>query len=212
MLPGPELERLFDAAVPLHFQLEVAQLVFQCYRQADTIRDSYGIRTPIAKWHAPYGRRALIESQLLELAGRYPGLSPCINLTKTRSTPYVQIQAGQFVITECKVDERLRLPREADHRSANSLVNYSLFAALEDSPPDATAYVILSHVPAFDEPRPAHIDWVFPDGAYSCILHHIDLLAKLTALSARPVVAETPELDPMPKLRKPREEKGEARS
>src|SRR6516162_10123323 len=99
MISLEELEQQFDEAVPILFQKDAVELIVKCYREAETIRDTYGIRNPVSWWHRPYVRRALIESQLFELAERYT-LQPQFKYTLNTLTPYLEIRAGNFVITE----------------------------------------------------------------------------------------------------------------
>jgi hypothetical protein len=211
MIPTADLEQLFDGSVPQMFQRDALRCVLTCYQEAETVRDRYSLRHPVAQWHVPLGRRALIESQLFDVAERYK-LCPEYRYTKKGSSPYLAIQAGQFVITESKVDEPGCLPREADFRTENSAVNYNLYAQLEGSPPPGgPIYVILAHVPCCGDSRPACVHWQFPDDQCSCILHHIDLLKRFASPSES-APAESPAVDPKPKLRKEADGKGEAQA
>lgn len=209
-ISAAELEKMFDAAVPLLFQRQWLQLIRQCYTEADSARNAHGLLKPVADWHLPFLRRALIESQTAELAKRFPSLQVEMRRTKVSAVPYLAITAGPFVITESKVDEPGQLPRDADFRTENSAVNYSLFA--EENNTTDPLYFILATVPHPSECRPRYARFIFPDSEYSRIYHDIDLLGRFDAGADQATTPETPKVDPTPKLRKPDAEKGGAQA
>src|SRR5947208_1165555 len=127
MLSRDEFIRSFDAVVPVTFQRSALRVIDQCYPAASDARDAHGLRTPMANWHRPLLRRALIESQLYELAGSYsPTLTPVWHNATSEANPYLEIEAEGFSITVAKIDAPGSLPRGADYRSSNSAVNYAL--------------------------------------------------------------------------------------
>lgn len=211
MIPAADLEQLFDGSFAQLFQKEALQLIVKCSSEADTIRNSYGLHKEVAKWHLPFGRRAIIETQLFELAGRY-GLQAEFKHTRGGKNPYLAITAGNFILTESKVDEPSQLPREADFRTQNALLNYSLFAEFEDASQDNRIYVILAYVPSFEEPCPEHVEFLFPDADYSRVLHSIDLLNRFAKPKSKDSGDETPAVDPTPKLRKKADDRGEVQA
>ena len=210
MLPAQELEALFDDNVPYLFQRDLANLVFRCFTEADTAQNVFGFRRPLSRWLAPYLRRTLILSQAFELAGRYQEIQADFRCTIGGGNPFLEMKAGQFLITISKTDEPGMLPRDAVFRTTNSSVNYSLFAA-EEATSDPI-YVILAYVPHPTQPQPMHLEFQIPDGEYSCILHRIDLLERFFAGIEQTPTEETPTVDPQPKLRPPKSETGEAQS
>lgn len=209
MLSGRELETLFDENVPYLFQKDLTGLVFKCFSEAETAPNIFGFRRPLSKWLAPYLRRTLIMSQAYELADRFQSIQADFCCTNKRgSNPYLEIKAGQFLITVSKTDEPGLLPRDAVFRTTNSMVNYSLFQTEEVS--SDPIYAILVYVPHPTEPQPKHVDFIIPDGQYSCILHRIDLIERFFAAAEQTPTEETPKVDPQPKLRPPKSETGEA--
>lgn len=210
MLSGPELEARFDECVPYLFQKDLASLVVKCFIETESAPNVFGFRRPLSRWPAPYLRRTLILSQAYELAGRYQGIQATFRCTVTGGNPYLEMKAGQFIITVSKVDEPGALPRDAIFRSTNSMVNYSLFKSEE--PSSDPIYAILAYVPHPTEAEPMHLEFQIPDGEYSCILHRIDLLSRFFAITGQTPSEETPAVDPQPKLRPPKSETGEAQA
>lgn len=210
MLSREELELHFDEHVPYLFQRDLTRLHLQCYADADSSRNTYGLQRPVAGWLAPYLRHGLLQSHAFELASRFSELQPEYRRTKDGGNIYLAIQAGPFVITLSKTGHPEELPREAVFRTANSKVNCSLFAKQGvDSDP---IYAILTNVPTVGEPRPAHLQFIFPDGDYDIILHRIDLLERFSIQTGQPATPETPEVNPQPKLRKRSRKDGEAQA
>ena len=212
MLSGQELEALFDAHVPYLFQKELTALVGKCYSEADSAQHVHGLCASIARWHLPFIRRSLIQSQALELARAYSELQPALVRTKDGGNPYLEIKAGPFVITSSKVDAPSQLPRDAEFRTCNSQVNYSLFEREEKDSDSAPIYAILTDVPHVSESRPAYLQFAFPDSDYTTTLHRIDLLDRFFALDARPAANETPAANPQPTLRKRKRGEEEAQA
>jgi hypothetical protein len=213
MITRDELVKQFDEAVPLMFQSSACKIIERAYTAADDARDAHGLQTPMARWHRPLLRRALIESQLSELAAAYsPTLTPVWCNAACEANPYLEIKACGFTITVAKIEGPGMLPREADYRSASSEVNYTLFPDAEES--DGTKYAILSHVAALNGQRPDFVYFLFPDSDYTRVLYHIDLRDRFGGEGGVPVVPVTPKVDPMPTLKtvRPAKRKGGAQS
>ncbi|HEY1380466.1 MAG TPA: hypothetical protein VGF55_26940, partial [Gemmataceae bacterium] len=205
MIAGKDLEAMFDEAMPPLFLRRLFDLIQKCYAEADSLRNQFGLRKPMADWVIPYVRRSLIESQAWELVGRFKRLTPKVMTTANGPNPYLQVTAGKFDFTISMTHEATGLPRNAVFRSSNSLVNYSLFAELEQADTEAQMYAILTHVPHPTELCPAHVGILFPDKDYTTVIHRIDLVERFFATAAATKEAEAPAPNPMPKLRKPRD-------
>jgi hypothetical protein len=205
MKSARDMEAMFDDAFPILFQKEVFEIIHKCYGDAESSRNVYGLLWPIFAWNRPYIRRALIQSHLFELAARWK-LEANWYYTAAGANPYVEIRAANFVLTESKVDEAYSLPRDAFYRTDNAAVNYSLFADQENTIDPIN--VIVTHVPHAVESRPTEVGVSFPDGDYTRVVHRIDFHGRFFAQITPPAPpdgrsAETPALDPQPKLRGP---------
>lgn len=200
LIPEKQLKKKLDRAVPPLFQRAALLLIDKCYRHADsTARDTLGLRQEIAPWARSYIRRSLIQSHLFELAVTYPTLNAEWRETIQGGNKYLAIEAGEFVLTEAKINEAGCLPVQAEYRSTNSAMSYSLFPTGKK---DGSFYGIIAHVPHPKEPRPVYVSIIFPDLEYTRVVHQIDLLDAYGDHLFRSQLEETQEADPQPKLRK----------
>ena len=209
MLGQQELEARFDEHVPYLFQRDLTKVVLDCYKDADSAKNNFGLQRPVGDWLTPLCRHAFIQSHAFELAQRYK-LEPEYRRTKDGNNYYLAIKAGQFVVTLSKTNHPEKLPRDADFRTQNSAVNYSLFA--QEGNESDPIYAILTNVPAVREPQPAFLQFIFPNTEYEIILHRIDLLERFSIQLGQGNTPETPVVNPQPKLKKRTRKDGEAQA
>lgn len=204
MISKRRLTTKLDAAVPPLFQHAVLSMLTKCYKDAHSnARDALGLHPRIVPWGRAYIRRMLIQSQLFELAEKYkPNLEPEWRKTILGGNEYVAIKAGDFIITEAKVNAPGELPAHAEYRSTNSAMSYSLFPEGHQSE-TGIFYTLISHVPHPTEPRPMHASLIFPDLEYTRIIHEFDLIERFgNTLTKSDGIERTQEANPQPKLRK----------
>jgi hypothetical protein len=209
MLGRDELVTRFDENVPYLFQRDLTKMVLECYKGADSAKNTFGLQKPVSDWLTPLCRHAFIQSHAFELAHNY-SLEPEYRRTKDGNNYYLAIKAGPFVVTLSKTNHPEKLPRDADFRTQNSAVNYSLF--VDEGNESDPIYAILTNVPHGREPYPAFLQFIFPDTKYDLILHRIDLLERFSLQLGEGSTLETPAVNPQPKLKKRAHKDGEAQA
>lgn len=203
---GVDLEVLFNQHVPHDCQRELFQALLQSYKQADAANQTLKLGEPEDAWLRPYTRRALFEREFRAIAGRYK-LKARTEWTQGESMPYTVVQAGPFLLTESKVDNRWELPREAEFRKHNANYNWTMFDDIDPDPPakkDPSYYAILTHVAHPSKPQPRSVNIVFPDGSYRRPAKAIYLMEQFADL-----VTEVPVPEEVVKPAEPRLKEGQ---
>jgi len=160
----------------------------------------------------PHWRRAKIEEALAELGGRLDGCSVKNEKNEAGTCSHNVLLIGdRIVLTQSKVDDRYRLPRDAAFRGTYARSPQMLFDFMNgEIPPNPDShqalYAIMTHSPSDVAHLPLFVDIVFPDPTCKYILGRVRLMEKFPDVVQHFVPAEEvilPEVDQKLRLKRP---------
>jgi len=132
----------------------------------------------------PDYRRACIEGIMPDLAERIGGYTVKSKKNKAKNCWHRLILSNCIILTQSKVEQREKLPRDATFRKGYAESNQMLFDFMNEGEVsefdlEAPLYAIIVHLPANDNKRlPEFVDIVFPNENYREIVGRIKLLYK----------------------------------
>lgn len=145
---GSELVALFWNHIPREYLERVLQSLFYCYELAyEHCEDRFA--RPEAENVLPFVRRGLIEAELREVAGAFPGITATARRSPESAWNHTLVTCGRVALTESTVghsDEVVRPSLFRQQYSARDNVKY-LFPEMQPNAPapGSVLYGILLH-------------------------------------------------------------------
>lgn len=179
-------ESLYRTDVPVDLTESIGRLVIETYGvAADIAEDRWGegeMHDTLAAF-----RRAEIETGLLSLRGRFPGVVSVESvLNKTRNAYHREVYAGRVAITQSKVESDKGPIRQADFRQTLAQRSQLSLDLLPEEPAKPTAsddrlWASFVHMPSDRADVPAFVRVAFPlpDGSWEHSVSLYDLVPTL---------------------------------
>ena len=183
---GATAESLYRTDVPVDLTEAIGRLVIETYgTSADIAEDRWGegeMHDTLAAF-----RRAEIETGLLSLRGRFPGVAAVESvLNKTRNAYHREVYSGRVAITQSKVESDKGPIRQADFRSTLAQRSQLSLDLLPEEPGVATPvddrlWASFVHMPSARPDVPAFVRVAFPlpDGSWEHSVSLYDLVPSL---------------------------------
>jgi hypothetical protein len=182
IIPRASAYTLFDAAIPDALLREVGRLVLAAYPQAEDTCESLAAFEEIHDLRA-HLRRAILETSLASLQGRFGGVTVVTPTNTTRNAYHREIVRNGIVMTISMVRaESSPLP---DARFRETLARSGQMAAFDDEPEPSAEdplWAAVIHGPSpltYRAPGFLKVVFPLPDGSHS---GGIDILARFPDL------------------------------
>jgi hypothetical protein len=198
---------VFDHSFPRPLQKDLLRCVVHSYRGANSFCiENYQYSE--ANYLRGHKRRADIESEMRNVATRYPGVQPKVELNTARSAYYTLLIAGRVRLTQSRVNDPYRMVRHSLFRSIYAAkAQRDLFRPSQPSPIpiDKVLFALLLHdYDKSDKSTPAFVHVVFPDWLCRSYVARINLLARFPEVladmstAAQNVAQEEPQIEIRP--------------
>lgn len=136
--------KMFYDQVPRSFVADALRTLFKSYEQGYHLCEDNMDSSEAADVRAQV-RRAVFETNLRAVAGRYPAADIKVEKNSKRSSSFTSLSFGPISMTASKVRTPYGLPRQAKFRAAKIELQGSLFRDASPVAPHPRLYAILTH-------------------------------------------------------------------